>query len=177
MKGLKKNMTKLINSLIGGTLLLCATSANADATYNIGILDAAPYGISNPYVNNASVVSTFLDTYNFSLDNTDLVSGSVSQLTLSLGAYNVLNIDNLALNLFDSSNTLLAGVTGVGQFTQLLANGSYHVDIAGNTTGLAGGNYTFSAVAQPVPEPDGWVLLLAGLSMIGFMTMRGRSVY
>lgn len=170
-------IAKVINTLLGGVMLICAANAHANTVYNIGVLDDAPYSSANPYLNNASVLGTFLDRYDFSLNNTDFVSGSVSQLTLSLGAYNVLNIDGLALNLFDGSNTLLVGVSGAGQITELLASGNYHVNISGSTTGLAGGNYTFSAVAQPVPEPAGWTLLLAGLAMTGFVAMRRRSVY
>jgi hypothetical protein len=168
--------TKLKSTLMGGALLIGAVSAQADNIYNIGILDAPPYSISNPYINNASVSGTFMDTYNFSLNNTDLVSGSVSQLTLSLGAYDILNINGLALNLFDASNNWLAGVTGSGQITDTLLNGVYHTNISGTTNGLAGGNYTFSAVAQPVPEPDGWMLLLAGLVVTGFIAIRRRNV-
>jgi hypothetical protein len=169
--------TKLINTLLGGALLICAVSAYADATYNIGILDAAPYSTANPYINNASILGTFLDTYNFSLNNNNVVTGSVSQLTLSLGAYNVLNINGLALNLFDASNSWLAGVTGAGQITDTLLNGIYHVNISGTTNGLSGGNYTFAAVAQPVPEPGSWAMLLAGLVVTGVIAIRRRSVF
>lgn len=170
-------ITKLISTLLGGALLICVASAHADTTYNIGILDAAPYSTTNPYVNNTSVFGSFLDTYDFSLNSTNLVSNSASQLTLSLGAFNVLNINNLALDLFNASNNWIAGVSGAGQITSLLANGSYHVNISGITTGLAGGNYTFAAVASPVPEPEGWKLLIAGLTVTGFMAFRRRSVF
>jgi len=166
-------IAKLISVL---ALFIGAASAHADTVNNIGVLDAAPYSTTNPYVKNATVVGSFMDRYDFSLNNTDLLTSSVSQLTLSLGAYNVLNINGLTLNLFGASDTWLAGVNGAGQLSDTLANGSYYVKIAGVTTGLAGGNYTFSAVAQPVPEPDGWSLLAAGLVFTGFMVFRRRSV-
>lgn len=169
-------IAKFVSGLSGGALIIVAACANADVTYNIGTLDAAPYSIANPYVNNASVLGSFLDTYNFSLDNTNYVSGGISQLTLSLGAYDVLNIDGLALDLFNASNTWVAGVTGAGQITSTLTNGSYHVNISGIANGSAGGNYTFAAVAQPVPEPDGWKMLVAGLALTGFMAFRSRIV-
>lgn len=169
-------IVKLMNTLLGGALLLCAVSAQADTVYNIGILDDAPYSLSNPYVNNASVTGSFLDTYAFSLNNISNVGASVSQLTLSLGAFNVLDISNLGLNLFEVGTGWLAGVNGPGQINSLLNNGDYYVRVAGVTTGLAGGNYTFSAVAQPVPEPEGWALVLSGLAVTGFMAFRRRNV-
>jgi len=167
-------MTKLAHILLGSAMLIGAASANA-ATYNIGVLDSAPFSITNPYVNNASVTGTFLDTYNFSLKDTSLVSNSLNQLTLSLGPTNILNINGLVLDLYNASNQLQATVTGTGQETKTLANGSYSVNILGTTTGLAGGNYTFSAAAEPVPEPDGWMMLIAGLGLMGFMVRRRKS--
>lgn len=170
-------VTKLISAMIVGALLICTASAYANTVYDIGVLDDAPYSLTSPYVNNASVSpGSFLDRYNFSLNNTNEVASSVSQLTLSLGAYDILDISNLKLNLFDVSNAWVTGVSGPGQLTSLLSNGSYYVKVSGTAIGLAGGNYTFSAVAQPVPEPDGWMLLLVGLTVTGFMAFRRRSV-
>ena len=168
-------IAELISALSGAALLMAAASAHASTTNIIGILDAAPYSIANPYVSNASVQGAFLNTYNFSLNNTNLFTGSVSQLTLSLGSSNVLNIDSLALKLFDGSNNQLANVTGAGQISSTLLSGSYHLGISGSGNGLVGGNYTFAAVAQPVPEPDGWILFVAGLVVTGFMVSRRRS--
>jgi len=163
--------------LSGAALLLGVASAHASTTNIIGILDAPPYSATAPYVSNATVQGNFLDAYNFSLNHTNLFTGSVSQLTLSLGAYNVLNIDSLALKLFDGSNNQLANVTGAGQISSILPSGSYHLSLTGIGSGAVGGNYTVAAVAQPVPEPDGWVLMLAGLTVIGFMVSRRRSTF
>lgn len=166
---------KLISTLSGVALLMAAASAHASTTNIIGILDASPYSIANPYVSNASVQGSFLNTYNFSLNNTNLFTGSVSQLTLSMGASHVLNIDNLALKLFDGSNNQLANVTGAGQISSTLLSGSYHLNLSGIGSGAFGGNYTVAAVAQPVPEPDGWMLFLSGLAVTGFVAFRRRS--
>jgi hypothetical protein len=171
-------IAKLTSNVLAGVLLICAASAHANNTYNIGILDEAPYSLTNPYVNNASVIGSFLDTYNFSLSNVSNVSGSVNQLTLSLGAFNVLNIDNIGLNLFDSSNNWLIGLSGAGQVTSILNSGNYYATVFGTANGSAGGNYTFSTVAQPIPEPDSWMLMLAGLvAATGFTVLRRRGVF
>lgn len=165
---------KLINLFLASVLLITATVASANSTHNIGALDDAP-----PYINNVTISpgSSFVDVYNFSLNNTNLFSGSGAQLSLSFPGYDVLNISNLTLKLFDASDVWLAGVTGTTQISDTLVNGSYHVNITGIANGSAGGNYTFAAVAQPVPEPNGWVMQLAGLGMIGFVTLRRRNVF
>lgn len=171
---------KPINLFLASVLLITATAANADSTYNIGVLDAAPYSVSNPYINNVSISpgsSSFVDIYNFSLNNTDFFSGSGTQLTLSFPGYDVLNITNLTLKLFNASNNgWLAGVAGTTQITDILSNGNYYVKVSGTPSGLAGGNYTFAAVAQAVPEPNGWGMLVAGLGMIGLVTLRRRNI-
>ena len=167
------NLKNFAASLVLGLSVLASTQASADASYNIGALDAAPYSTTNPYLNNASVApGSFLDQYNFSLNNFNQVSNSVSQLTLSLGALNVLDISNLRMRLFSVSNGWQATVLGQGQISTALANGSYFVKIDGIADGLAGGNYTFSAVANPVPEADTFAMMLAGLGMMGFVAAR-----
>lgn len=169
---------KLINLFLASVLLITATVASANSNYNIGVLDDATYSVSNPYINNVTISpgSSFVDVYNFILNNTNLFSGSGAQLPLSFPGYDVLNISNLTLKLFDASDVWL-GVTGTTQISDTLVKGSYHVNISGIANGSAGGNYTFAAVAQPVPEPNGWVMLLAGLGMIGFVTLRRRNVF
>jgi hypothetical protein len=180
----------LVTAVVGSALLISAISANANSAidvnannaYNIGALDAAPYSLNKPYTNNVSVLytaSSFLDVYNFSLNNTNLVSNSVNQLTLSIGAINVLNINNLTMDLYNSSNGMLAGISGVtssGQLTTVLANGSYYIDISGTATGTGGGIYTLSAIAQPVPEPGAWLLLSCGLCLIGYSATRSKNI-
>ena len=171
---------KLINLFLASVLLITATvaSASTSSTYNIGVLDQAPYSVSNHYINNVTISpgSSFVDVYNFSLNNTNLFSGSGAQLPLSFPGYDVLKISNFTLKLFDASN-VLAGVPGTTQITDILSNGKYFVTVSGTPTGLAGGNYTFAAAVQAVPEPNAWVMLLAGLGMIGFVTLRRRNVF
>ena len=174
-------LEKLLHAITGCVMLIFALSANAN-TYNVGTLDATPYGITNPYINNVFIPTSgnsFLDTYNFSLNNTNLVSNSLNQLSLAIGAVNVLNINNLTMDLYNSSNGMLAGITGVtssGQITTVLGNGSYYIDIYGIATGSAGGNYTLSAVAQPIPEPGEWLLILCGLCLIGYIATHRKNI-
>lgn len=104
-------------------------------------------------------------------------------LDLSLG--NITNINGLTANIFSSGNS----VTPYASFTPtfggdllVLAAGTYFaVDnytlrIGGQATGTAqfglpAGSYTIGAVTAQVPEPQTWVMLLAGM---GLVALRAR---
>jgi hypothetical protein len=104
---------------------------------------------------------------------------------LSLG--NITNINGLTANIFSSGNS----VTPYASFTPTLGGdllalpvgtlfgiGSYTLRIGGQATGsgsawleLPAGSYTIGAVTAPVPEPETWVMLLAGM---GIIALRAR---
>lgn len=100
---------------------------------------------------------------------------SICKFTVS-----VLNIDGLTAEIFDSSNTSYATFTPVGDEDHLtlpantpFTTGDYTLKIGGDVTGILGGSYTISAVTAPVPEPETWGMLLAGLGLVG-LRMRQR---
>lgn len=75
--------------------------------------------------------------------------------------------DNTALLsvAYDSANgTILA---------KNLAGGSYYFLLSGTAEGTLGGQYLFTAnTTAPVPEPESYALMLAGLGLIGFVGKR-----
>jgi hypothetical protein len=70
--------------------------------------------------------------------------------------------------------TLLAPNSGLSQFTgsMLLAPGSYTYRITGDVTGDLGGKYSYNVTAVPVPEPETWAMLVAGLGLVGLQLRR-----
>lgn len=89
-----------------------------------------------------------------------------------------LDISNLSLKLFDSSDTLLATGTAVGDDSYHIDNFAidagedYYLLVEGTTDGLLGGGYALTALAGPIPEPDSMALLALGLMGIGLMRSR-----
>ena len=53
-----------------------------------------------------------------------------------------------------------------------LAAGNYFFQVGGTTMGATGGKYAWSATVSPVPEPEQYGMLLAGLGLIGLIARR-----
>lgn len=129
----------------------------------------------------APASGSFFDTYNFSVSSASLLSGAANNLPLSLGFLNVLNITGLTVNVWDNHHP--SGLTNFGSFAgnnntytfNLPAAGDYHVDITGTATGLAGGSYAVTLSAAPVPEPETYAMLLAGLGVMGAIARRRKA--
>ena len=74
-----------------------------------------------------------------------------------------------------SPSFALSGVTGSTTNTVLLSPGKYFYEVKGTATGFAGGLYLLTSTTVPVPEPETYAMLLAGLGALGFLARRRRS--
>lgn len=142
------------------------------ASYSVGTVGATPY------VNFASIAGpsvSFADTYSFdiplgfhatalSLQNHPLAFHTPFSLS-------VLDIGGLSMDIYDSSNALVAG--SVTSYSGVLATGSYSANVFGLTSGVSGGAYSFAIAA--VPEAETWAMMLAGLGMVGVVMFRRRA--
>ena len=162
-------ITKLVVFLAG-----CLITASAHAVvYNVGTLSATPY------TNTPIVSGIFTDRYDFTVASSPYVAGAAVTIDLSLGSISY-HITGLTLDLFNSSNVLLAGNTVTGptdisvSLNQMLAAGSYYFTVGGTADGsiINQGIYTFSAAA--IPEVDTYAMMLAGLGLIGFTVSRRK---
>ncbi len=151
-----------------------------------GITQAAPtvmgnWGVHDDPVEHASIllgasVRTFDHVFTFNLLNwNDLVSVAVTN------DFGKLNINDASLQLWkeisaDSNytNDLSLGSfkfdsSSVGFDFGNMGPGNYYYEITGNVLGSKGGSYTLDSYVTPVPEPETYAILLAGLGLIGFM--------
>lgn len=164
---------KLKAAVIAVALASGMVSAMA-ATFNIGNLPIAPAVYSNVL---SVAPGAFSDLYSF-LFPVGASTGSGSAISIDVAT--ILNIDTIQVSLLDAGlNTLASGTVGDTSvlFDQPLTVGSaYSFRVTGNALGSAGGTYAFLASAAPVPEPESYALMLAGLAVIGSIVRRRRSV-
>jgi len=159
--------TAIAVALVAGSL-----SAHA-VTYNIGTLPLAPL----VYTLTPSVpVGAFTDIYNFLFPATGLTASGTAQ---SVNITGLLNISNVQVSLFRTTPNTFVGAGGVGSDSQLfntplIPGVAYYYQVTGTATGAAGGVYNFLATAAPIPEPETYTLMAAGLGVIGFLAMRRR---
>ena len=120
---------------------------------------------------------TFGDQWSFTTTSTgDLTADLVS---LSGNAKNGLDITGFSL--FDASGAILGGTqlsTGVTDQWSLnydnLSAGTYYLQVSGSVMSNAAGKYYADVALAPVPEPETYGMMLAGLGVVGFMARRRK---
>lgn len=133
----------------------------------------------------------FLDFWTFTITQAQVMESSVVNANnnppafgISAGSYALYNYGGNGL--FDSGGGDDAvvggawsfdGTTGSTSHPALLSAGNYYFSVTGNATGTSGGRYAISSQltpVAPVPAPDSFPLLAAGLGLLGFMAWRRR---
>lgn len=167
------------NLSISAAVLAMASAGGAAAasfSFTMPLAPATPYNTFQ-----SGVVGSFIDFFNFTAPS-GAVQSSAATVSIDLAPF--FNIDNLQLVLYNGSNgtgSVVTGGTGVlGEFSQLdnvavTAGNAYSYRVTGTVVGAPSGAYTFTAVAAPIPEPETYALMLAGLGIVGFVAARRRS--
>lgn len=157
-----------LKHIAAAAVLAVSGSAFAVVPGSLGAIDNLPIIIGN-----AVAPGIFQDLYNFSITDPGTLYGSV--IATNYAGY---NIAGLAVSLLDSSFTQIGAVDNTPtSFTfSGLAAGTYSLNVIGFATGATGGLYggSFVVATAPVPEPETYALMLAGLGVIGFMASRRK---
>ena len=159
------------------------TSGNGseDNPYLMGIIGASPNVLATTVTGNPN--SSFEEFANFTIPTLSSVSGSANTYSLDLKDTNVADITGLTVEVWSdthpSGSTLYASFSGNNATNVIgdLAAGQYHLDISGNLGSSAHiGQYSVELQALPVPEPETYAMLLAGLGLVSFYTRRRKMV-
>lgn len=146
------------------SLLAIATSAHA-TTFDWGHHDSIEYG---------SVFNTpgaFEDFFAFNLTPaSDLFSTSVSNNIMGITDIAGGTVELFQGSYWDAGPDVLVGAYSFNGTTgssptlfSSLTTGDYYYRVTGTATGMAGGFYTISSA--PIPEPETYAMLLAGLGL------------
>lgn len=121
---------------------------------------------------------TFSDHFTFSVTgapaNFDAIVSSISR-TASTG------LDITGLSLFTAGNTLVKAGTSlhsgmIDVWTLSTASpllvGNYYLQVSGTMVSTTSGSYGGAVMLAPVPEPETYGMLAAGLGLVGFMARR-----
>jgi hypothetical protein len=136
----------------------------------------------------STVGSTFTDVFTFNIGTPFDTASSVTSSYLNTPQTKDLLITGFSLYRYDPATmailgTAVAGIneTGFGSHPTDswslsafgLSSGYYALQVNGRVLGEGGGAFGGDLTISPVPEPQTWAMLLAGLGMVG-MTARRR---
>lgn len=184
-----KNSLKL--KLVAAAVLMASGAAHAGVAnvsgngsvgnaYDMGVIGALPSVLA---VTLTGSPSSFFEEYaNFTIPTLSSTSGSANTYSLNFWGMNVVEITGLTVEVWNdvhpNGSTLYATFAG-NNATNLIGNlaaGQYHLDISGNLGNAAHvGQYSVALQALPVPEPETYAMLLAGLGLVGFSVRRRKT--
>jgi hypothetical protein len=135
----------------------------------------------------STVGSTFSDVFTFNISTPFDAAASVTSSYLNTPQTKDLLITGFSLYRYDPGTmailgTAIAGVneTGFGSHptdswslsAYGLSSGYYALQVNGQVLGAGGGAFGGDLTVSPVPEPQSWAMLLAGMGMLGMATRR-----
>jgi PEP-CTERM motif len=187
-------MMKLFNaSKLAIMLLLGSMNVYADSVTTLSV-GALPTQVA--YGNTAVVASignSFWDSFFFTVPESTATS-----VTTTINLSNLFALSNVSARLYNggvhdtslvvpgtiaeafATTTNIApgvDVSTVALSANMLSAGTYTLQIRGNVTGSLGGAYTgLLNLAPPIPEPETYALLLAGLGLVGGFARLKRKI-
>lgn len=157
------------------SIALAAVLAVSGSAFAVGPGPLGPIGSSAIFIGN-TVTDVFDDVYTFSLASSGSISGGVNAINIE----DMFNIPKKGLGVSLTgpavwNSTPIDKTPSSFSFLNLVA-GTYALHVVGFADGDDGGIYAgaFKFTAAPVPEPETYALMLAGLGIVGFMASRRK---
>ncbi len=166
---------KMKTLAVAAVLAMSAASASAVNVFSLGDVTASGALEFSPVFGNAAVID---DTWSFSLTgnndfaaqiarNFSTANGAISGFAATISGGTLVGSYSLALDTATTSQVLTYGA--------LLGSGDYILKVTGLTQ-RANTKYTFNLDVTPVPEPETYGMLLAGMGVLAFAARRRKPV-
>lgn len=161
-------------------------AAAAVLVLGAGASHAASLGTLNPSASFANTVTgAFTDSWTFDLSAPSVIGASVTNVEIFLnglanggiqGFSATLNGVPLGLTTTPGGAAPVQTVTQVlaGNTNTFLAKGAHELVVSGTGITGASASYGGNIVATPVPEPETYAMMLAGIGAIAFLLRRRR---
>lgn len=181
----------------GGTTTGSTSNVVGNTPQTINLTDGAGFFGDTFAANNQG--STFSDRFNFNVANMtgtgtgtsgtgtgttgtgmnslDAIISSISRTADTGLAITGLSLYNSAGTLVSSGKMLDQGTVDVWTISgNNLASGNYYLQVTGNLVGNTGAAFGGAiSMAAPVPEPETYGMMLAGLGVLGFLARRRKA--
>lgn len=163
-------------AFVGAALCAALISIPAfAATYDLGTLSTTPQTATGTLTDPLS-----FDTVTFSLAGPSDIAGGIASVKISFLNTSIYNFSSLVASIYDNSTNSLIGSADLSNgFSQPgLGAGDYYALVSGTPTGVSGGLYSLSLLANPsaapAPGPAGLLVFAAGAGAIAFRRYRRR---
>ncbi|MBJ7313809.1 FxDxF family PEP-CTERM protein [Rugamonas sp. CCM 8940] len=166
---------KMKTLAVAAVLALSAASASAVNVFNLGDITASGALFASPgYASAANIDDTWIfsltGSNNFAAQiarNFSTANGSINGFAATISGGSLVGSHALTLGSTDTSQELTYGA--------LLGTGSYSLKVTGLSQRV-NTRYTFNLDVTPVPEPETYGMLLAGMGVLAFVARRRKPV-
>jgi hypothetical protein len=187
-------LKSLVLAMVAGAALTAqgAGAATVNRTAPIVTADDGLGGVNAHFGDTfaqSTTGSTFTDTFTFDVGTPFDAAASLTSSYLNTPQTKDLLITGLSLYHYDPVTkavlgTAIAGIDLTGTAADApdswalsgfgLASGAYAIQVNGEVRGIGGGAFGADLTISPVPEPQAWGMLLAGLGVLTTLAWRRR---
>ncbi len=126
----------------------------------------------------------FWDSFSFTVAGSSVVASTTVSNNVSFMMVPILDIWGGTYSLYQQVGAMggmddialgawaFSGTSGNTTNQVNLNPGTYYYTVSGQASGASGGLYTIASSLQPVPEPETYAMMLAGLAALGFLARR-----